>query len=54
MPQKAPAKSSHLPDWANEPLKFVVHPDEALKRGAFSKPRKPWGKVIITGRKSAR
>jgi hypothetical protein len=34
------AKSSKLPEWANDPLTFAVNPDEALKRGAFSNPPK--------------
>jgi len=25
---------SHLPEWANEPLKFVFNPDDALLRCA--------------------
>jgi hypothetical protein len=32
MPKTKPAK---LPEWANEPLKFSVHPDEALAKAAF-------------------
>lgn len=36
MPKTKPAK---LPAWANEPLKFAVHPDKALAKGAL-KPKK--------------
>jgi len=34
-----PKTKPKLPEWANEPLKFVVHPDEALAKAAF-KPKK--------------
>jgi len=34
------AKTSNLPEWANEPLQFAFNPDDALKRGAFAKPPK--------------
>jgi hypothetical protein len=34
------SKTRYLPDWANEPLKFAISPDEALKRGAFASPPK--------------
>jgi hypothetical protein len=30
-------KSSWLPDWANEPLKFTFSPDEALRRCVFNR-----------------
>ncbi|MGH7952390.1 MAG: hypothetical protein ACREFE_10800 [Limisphaerales bacterium] len=26
-----------LPDWANEPLTFAVHPDESLRRCAYTR-----------------
>jgi hypothetical protein len=44
----------YLPPWADEPLKFIIAPDEALQRGARARPRRAWGKVITTGRKSRR
>jgi hypothetical protein len=34
MPKPEPAKSSHLPAWANEPLQFTIDPDAALRRCA--------------------
>jgi len=37
MPKTKPAKTSHLPSWANEPLKFAVDPDEALRRCAYNR-----------------
>jgi hypothetical protein len=48
--------NSNLPDWANEPLKFAVHPDEALKRGAFAHPPKVQvlKKSVRSGRKPRR
>jgi hypothetical protein len=50
------AKPANLPDWANEPLKFAFHPDEALQRGAFSQPPKVQAlkKSIRAGRKACR
>jgi hypothetical protein len=53
MPKAKPSKAQNLPEWANEPLKFSFSPDEAMKRGAFNKP-KAWEKVITTGRKVRR
>jgi hypothetical protein len=34
-----PKSKTKLPAWANEPLKFAVHPDEALAKATF-KPKK--------------
>ncbi|MDD5140769.1 MAG: hypothetical protein PHY43_10980 [Verrucomicrobiales bacterium] len=53
MPKAKTIKRRKLPAWANEPLKFSFSPDEALKRGAFTKP-KAWEKAITTGRKARR
>jgi hypothetical protein len=48
----ADGTTRHLPEWANEPLKFAVPPDEVLREVMQVKPPKDWRKVIITGRKS--
>ena len=53
MPKAQTKKARYLPEWANDPLKFAIDPDAALRRGAFSKP-KNWSKVIITGRRARR
>jgi hypothetical protein len=37
MPKAKSAKTSYLPDWANEPLKFAFDPDEALRRCAYNR-----------------
>jgi hypothetical protein len=42
-----------MPDWADKPLPFAFSPDEALRRGAFAKP-KDWRKTIRVSRKSRR
>jgi len=54
MPKAKTIKPRYLPEWADEPLKFTFSPDEALQHGALAQPRKSWGKVITTGRKSRR
>jgi hypothetical protein len=43
----------YLPDWALAPLQFDIPPDEALRQGAYSKP-KNWKKTIKVTRKSSR
>jgi hypothetical protein len=40
MPKAKTKMASNLPEWANEPLAFVFHPDEALRRCAFANPPK--------------
>jgi hypothetical protein len=35
-----PKTKTIMPDWADKPLKFAFHPDEALRRGAFAHPPK--------------
>jgi len=54
MPKTKSFKPRNLPDWANEPLKFSVSPDDALADVMKVKPPKDWSKVIKTGRKSDR
>jgi hypothetical protein len=41
-----PKEKTTLPAWKNEPLKFAFSPDAALRRGAFVKSPKNWGKAI--------
>jgi len=36
-------KTTKLPEWANEPLKFAVNPDDALAKAAL-KPKKAHAK----------
>jgi|HubBroStandDraft_2_1064218.scaffolds.fasta_scaffold102916_3 hypothetical protein len=43
----------YLPDWALAPLQFDIPPDEALRQGAYSKP-KNWKKAVKTKRKARR
>jgi len=49
-----PAKKPTLPEWASEPLKFSISPDDALRKAMDVKPPKDWRKVIKTGRRTRR
>jgi len=37
MPKTKTKLPKDLPAWANEPLKFSLNPDKALRRAAFAK-----------------
>ena len=37
MPKTKTKLPKDLPAWANEPLKFTLNPDKALRRAAFAK-----------------
>jgi hypothetical protein len=50
----AKSKCRHLPDWANEPLKFTFSPESALKTGAFVKLPASRKKTLRFARKSRR
>jgi hypothetical protein len=54
MPKAKTTLPADLPAWANEPLKFIVPPDDALRQAGQVKRPKDWRKVIKTGRKTRR